>query len=428
MKSTSLRQVLLLATFLCVGAKAAVGQFMLSGEIRPRAEFRNGFKTVSPEGAAPAFFVEQRSRLNLNHQAEKLRVRLSLQDIRIWGNTGQIYKTDPSLFNVFEAYGDYRITPRMAVRVGRQELDYDNARFLGGLDWAQQGRSHDAARWMYADTSGFSVHAGAGFNQNVPSEPTQLSGTFYSGLDNYKTMQYLWLHKDWSRGKISLLVFNDGRQRSDTTVAFRQTYGLVGEKKVDRSTLGGELYYQGGKDPAGRTVNAWLAAFSTTFATPLTPLTVGVDYLSGSNAYATQNRSFAPLYGTNHAFYGFMDYFYVGSNHGQNGRTAGLIDLYLKTNFKLSKKASLLANYHHFQSPTTVLAPEGSTGFLSSRLGDEVDLVYNLNLNPEVNLKVGYSHLIATESLEALKNRKDGGLNQWAWGMITFKPVFFTAK
>ncbi|MDZ7608893.1 MAG: hypothetical protein U5K79_25710 [Cyclobacteriaceae bacterium] len=43
----------------------------------------------------------------------------------------------------------------------------------------------------------------------------------------------------------------------------------------------------------------------------------------------TNDKSFNPLYGTNHKFYGYMDYFYVGNSHGQvgNGTTSGLIDL-----------------------------------------------------------------------------------------------------
>jgi hypothetical protein len=425
MKASPLR-IVLLALIWLTSMRPASAQFSITGEIRPRAEFRNGFKTVSTENSDPAFFIEQRSRIYLNYQNPKLRFRVALQDVRIWGNTNQIYKTDPSLFNVFEAYGEYRFTPKLSLRVGRQELDYDNARFLGGLDWAQQGRSHDALRLMYSDSTGFAIHAGAAFNQNVPSEPSHLSGTFYQG-DNYKTMQYLWLHKTWSHTQVSALLFNDGRQKADSTLAFRQTYGVLAEQALGkRLKLGGELYYQGGIDPAGKTVRALLAAVNATFTTALTPLTLGVDYLSGSNANDTRNRAFNPLYGTNHAFYGLMDYFYVGNNHGQNGRTAGLVDVFLKTNFKLGKKNSLLAHYHHFESPTVVYAPEGTGQSLNSRLGEEIDLVYNHNLSAEVNLKVGYSQFFSTASLDALKNRTGSGINQWAWVMFTLKPTLFT--
>ena len=420
------RLVFLAVNLLLITATESLAQFALSAEIRPRAEFRDGFKTVQAEGETPAFFIEQRSRLNASYQADKLRLRLSLQDVRVWGSTSQVYKSDPSLFNLYEAYGEYSFTPRLAVRVGRQELDYDNTRFLGNLDWAQQGRSHDAVRFIYADSTGFAAHLGGAFNQNAFFEPAKLANTYYESTDNYKTMQYLWLHKHWSVGKLSSLIFNDGRQRaSDSTVFFRQTYGLVGERKVGQVLLGGELYYQGGKDPDGLKVRAYLAAVSATVATKLTPLTLGVDYLSGSEATDSRNEAFVPLYGTNHGFYGLMDYFYVGNNHGQFGRTAGLADFYLKTNFKVGERSNLLAQLHHFESPATVYDPQEAGGTLSARLGEEIDLVYNLNLSPDYNIKVGYSQLYATNSMEALKGKSGSSFNQWAWLMLTFKPVLF---
>lgn len=424
----SFTKIFLLALSLVAGTfSLSYGQFTLSGQIRPRAEFRNGFKTINTEATDPAFFVEQRSRINFDYKNEKLGFRLSLQDVRIWGNASQIYKTDPGLTNVYEAYGEYYFSPEVAIRVGRQALDYDNARFLGDLDWAQQGRSHDAALLMLSDSSGWKFHVGAAYNQNVPFEPGQLSGTFYSGVNNYKTMQFAWLHKDWTTANASLLILNDGRQLADSSIAFRQTYGFIGTKHLKRLQLNGELYYQGGKDPADRDVSAWLIAVNATLSTPVTPLTIGVDYLSGSEASETVSKAFNPLYGTNHKFYGFMDYFYVGNNHGQSGQTAGLLDFYLQSKFKLGEKSALIAHFHHFQSPTTIYSVEGTGEELSTVLGEELDLVYNVNLSPEVNFKLGYSHLFSSESLEAVKggNRRQGQ-NQWAWAMLTFTPTFIS--
>ncbi len=403
-------------------------QFTVIGEIRPRAEFRNGFKSPDTKITDPAFFIEQRSRLYFNFKAEKLGFKIALQDVRVWGNASQIYKTDPALTNIYEAWGEYYIKPSLSVRVGRQELDYDNARFLGDLDWAAQGRSHDAVRLMYADSAGFSFHIGAAFNQNVPFEPGKLTSTFYEGVNNYKTMQYVWVHKKSAAGKVSGLIFNNGQQQADSSTAFSQTYGIIGETKVSKIKLGGELYYQGGKDATGNDLSAWLIAANATINTPVTPLTIGIDYLSGSDVENTKNKSFNPLYGTNHKFYGFMDYFYVGNNHGQAGKTAGLIDYYLQSKIKTGAKSALIANYHHFQSPTAIYA-EATQNELSSTLAEEIDLIYNLNISSDINLKVGYSQLFATKSLEALKGDKAGsGFNNWAWVMLSFKPTLFTSN
>lgn len=416
----------LLSFLLLLASSRAYGQLTVTGEIRPRAEFRNGFKSPGTEATDPAFFIEQRSRLFATYKTEKIGLKLVFQDVRIWGNTSQIYKTDPALTNLYEAWGEYHFTPSVSLRIGRQEFDYDNARFLGNLDWAAQGRSHDAVRFIYNNQAGLTLHAGSAFNQNVPFEPGQLSGTYYSGVNNYKIMQYVWIDREAGKGKISVLVFNDGRERADTTTFFRQTYGAIGEQTFGKVKLGGELYYQGGKDPAGKQVSAWLAAVNATLNTTLTPLTIGVDYLSGSEANETKNKSFNPLYGTNHKFYGFMDYFYVGNNHGQNGKTAGLVDIYLQSKFKLSEQSALIAHYHHFESPTAIYAMEGTGEKLSAVLGNEIDLVYNLNIAPAVNLKVGYSHIFTTSSMNTLKNvQESSGINNWAWAMISFKPELF---
>ncbi|MBK0384470.1 alginate export family protein [Pedobacter sp. SD-b] len=402
-------------------SKQASAQFNLSGEIRPRAEFRNGFKTVNTAASSPAFFVEQRTRLNFGFAKEKLSFKVSLQDIRTWGNTNQIYKTDPSLLNVFEAYGEYQFNKNFSMKVGRQALSYDNERFLGTLDWAQQSRSHDLLKFSYKDSLGFSMDAGAAFNQNIGVEPTKLSSTFYSGTGNYKTMQYLWLHKDYKGGKVSFLFLNDGRQNLDSTTAFKQTLGLYAEQALGKLALHEEAYYQTGKTTASKDVSAYLLSFSAalpkTFAAP----ELGVDYLSGTKSTSTKENAFDPAFGTNHKFYGFMDYFYVGNGFGQGGRTTGLIDIYLNTKFKTGAKSLILLNIHQFNSPVDVFA---GTTKLPSSLGQEVDAVYNLNIYTGVNLKLGYSQLFSTKTMDAIKGATNKGPNQWAWTMLTFSPKF----
>lgn len=395
-------------------------QFSLTGEVRPRTEYRNGFKKLTSEDVDAALFVEQRSRLYFGYNTESVKLKITLQDVRIWGNASQIYKVDPALSNVYEAYGEFALSKKVSVKAGRQELNYDNARFLGNLGWAAQGRSHDALLLIYKDTTGLQFHAGAAFNQNVPFEPGKLSGTFYNGVGNYKTMQYAWLHKDFEKSGFSFLLFNDGRQAADSTVNFRQTYGFFGHKMLNKVRLEGELYYQGGKNAGGKDVSALLAAANITFKTSVTPLTIGVDYMSGTAADADKDQSFAPLYGTNHKFYGFMDYFYVGNGH----QNKGLLDYSIKTKFKTGKKSALIAHLHHFQSPVSIVSAETGNE-LTSTLGQEIDLVYNLNVSKEVNFKLGYSQLFATESMEAIKGGDKSQINNWAWAMLTIKPTLF---
>ncbi len=424
-----MRRIFTIALFLLCGlwSHQAYAQFSITGEIRPRAEYRHGFKTLASDESQAAFFIEQRSRLYLDFKKSRMRFKLTLQDVRIWGGVSQIYKDDNTLFNVYEAWGEYALSEVSSIKLGRQELEYDNARILGNLDWAQQGRSHDLVRYVYTGKKGSSLHLGAAFNQeDVVSnpEPQRLFGTYYSGVNNYKTMQYAWYHKDFDKGTVSLLFLNNGMQdRVDSSgVNFSQTYGLYATKKFKGLSLVGEAYYQGGKDASSREVNAYMLALNATFKAGKLPITLGTDYLSGTDPGSDRNNSFMPLYGTNHKFYGFMDYFYVGNGHGNRG----LVDVFLKTKLTLSKKSSLLAHLHKFSAAADISAEGGES--MSSNFGSEVDLVYALKVSPEISLNVGYSQFFGSESLEYIKGGDKSEINNWAWMMFTFKPKLFESK
>lgn len=412
---------LLLSLFLF---SEAFAQLDMGVQIRPRGEFRNGFKTLTTDDRDPAFFIEQRSRFFVNFKEEKLEVRFNLQDIRIWGSTNQIYKTDlNTVTNIYEAWGKYDLSERWWFKIGRMPLDYNNARFLGNLDWAAQGRSHDLGLIGFQSDSGrFQVHFGAAFNQ-VGFEPTKLSETYYFGVNNYLTNQFIWIDRDFGKTKLSALIHNDGRQVADSSTAYRQTYGLIGSNKGEKWTFDAELFYQGGKNQGDIDVSAYLISATITYKTKLTPIAVGVDYLSGTDANNSDDESFNPLYGTNHKFYGYMDYFYVGNAHGQNGRIAGLQDIYLKTNFKLGEKSKLKVHAHHFSTTADIFENDLSTE-VDRYLGSEIDLVYHLQIAKHVGLDLGYSHMFASESMEFVKGAAGDhqSLNNWAWFMINFNP------
>ena len=405
-----------------VGGNASA-QFTVTGEIRPRAEFRNGFKTLSGENTDPAFFIEQRSRLYLDYKNERFVFRLSLQDIRLWGENPQIFKADNALFNVNEAWGQYNFSEKTALRLGRQELDYDNARFLGNLAWAQQSRSHDLVKFIYHSGS-TQLHVGAAFNQeDVLSnpEPRRLSGTLYATGGNYKTMQFAWFHKDYEKSKFSLLFLNNGVQSlADSSVNFSHTLGFFGNRALGKVNLEGELYYQFGNDPSGQDLSAYLVSLSMNIKTSFVPITLGADILSGTDPGSGKNNAFTPLYGTNHKFYGFMDYFYVGNGHGY----VGLKDFYIKSKIKTGDKSGLIVHLHEFFSNAAII--DGDNNEASSVLGTEIDLVYNLDIAKEVNFKLGYSQLFGTDSMEIIKGGDNTALNNWAWAMITIKPVLFS--
>ncbi len=400
-------------------------QFSLSAEVRPRTEFRHGFKRPLATQLNPALFTEQRTRLTSTFVSDKFDLKVSFQDVRIWGAASQIYKSDPALQNIYEGWAAYKFDDRHALALGRMELDYDNARILGNLDWAQQGRSHDLVKYTYSGSNA-SFHVGAAFNQdaNTP-EFAKLEGTLLMGVNSYKTMQFAWYNKKWDKGTLSLLFLNNGMQAADSSVNFTQTMGLYGTKSIGNKGLEYEFYYQTGKDIAGRNVSGILAAANfTLWRTNPNNLNVGFDYVSGNRSDTDRNEAFDPLYGTHHKFYGFMDYFYVGSPH----MNKGLIDGFVKAKFKTGDNSVLMAHVHEFFTASEIgLSETGNK--LSATLGTEIDLVYNQKVAPGIVLHVGYSQMFYTDSMEFLKGTPDARSNaSWAWAMISFKPTLFTSK
>lgn len=432
---------------LCVSG-AAFAQFSLEGQYRPRLEVRNGFKKPILTDQSPAAFIEQRARLIAGYKKDKVGFKVSIQDVRIWGEVGQINKSDQSL-SAHEAYGEYFASEKSTFRIGRQEVIFDGARFFGNLDWAMQGRALDALRYMYNDGANqIDVIASwnqTGFGDGAP-EPAKLVGTSYQittgggsnprifnlGLPKAQFTGYY--KRKFDTGSIGLMISNDNYHPTAGVKYSDITIGLSPDFKFDKLKIGGQFFYTGGKtvndvDLAGYMANVYVQHTGIIGAP-----TLGVDYVSGDDESTSDKvEGWAPKYGTNHKFYGFMDYFYVGNGHGGgNASSAGLLDIYLKTTFKLGKKTTLLGHLHYFASasertytPATDLPNAGES--YKGALGTELDLVLVHKVTDGIVLKAGYSQMFGiTETMKQLKfsnpNQEIAGAQNWGWIMLAFNP------
>lgn len=420
MNANSLIKFLTTATLILLSFSDLFSQFTITAEVRPRTEYRNGFKTPTSEGNDAAFFTEQRSRLYFGYSEEKFKMQVTFQDVRLWGAVPQIFKEDVGTAFLSEAWGQYFVNSKFSIKAGRQIISYDNQRFLGGLEWAQQGRRHDALLFMHEDKENKTkFHLGLAYNNDEDTaEPALLQkpgAQFYSLGGNYKSLQYGWFNKTFEKSSLSILALNATAQNQDSTVSNKQTLGLIASHNIGDVKIAGDVYYQTGKIGENN-VNAFLAGVNATFKTKITPLTIGVEHISGKSDDDTSSdiTNFSPDYGTNHAFNGLMDYFFVGPSNGN----VGVTDFYLKSKFKV-KKGFLNVHLHEFLTGSKQLDSEGEV--LSSPMGTEIDLVYVTKLTESVTLHAGYSHLFGTETLINLRpgNQKS---NNWSWVMLTFKP------
>ena len=407
----------ILAVVFLLTSLTTYAQLEIEAEVRPRFEYRHGFKTLFPDGADPAAFVSQRTRLNAAYVMEKLDVYLSMQDVRVWGDVPQLNSSDRNGFSVHEAWARITLDTSWALKLGRQEIIYDDSRIFGNVGWAQQARSHDAALVQY-EKEGFKINFGFAFNQDGEA----LTGTTLN-TNTYKAFQYAWLHKDWDKISGSLLLLNNGLQYIDDTnpddneTRYSQTIGTHIKTK-GKIGLVANLFYQFGSDMLDNDLSAYLLALEANYkASDRLGLTLGGELISGNDNGAPadgDNKAFNPFYGTNHKFNGLMDYFYVG-NHQNN---VGLLDIYAAANFKLNSKSNLKVALHNFSA---------AADYNDKQFGNEVDLVYSCKIQKFVTLKAGYSHLFESEGMEILKGNNDGNTNNWGWVMIVIKPTLFSS-
>jgi len=396
----------------------------IDADLRARFEYRHGFNNLFPSNAEPAAFVNQRTRLNICYKAEKLQLFLAVQDVSIWGDTRQILPVDGNdSFSLFQAWGQLQFNENWSAKLGRQVISYDDERIFGALDWAMQGRFHDAAIVKYKKDR-FMLDLGGAFSQQNES----IEGNTYTiqGFFTYKSMQYAYLKKSWEKSSASFLFLNTGFQNftgvdNDIAdgVSYRQTAGSYFKFPINKVNFAGSAYYQFGETYPTTDLAAYQVSLEGTYKSGKVLYGLGFEMLSGSDQDGdSKNKSFFPLYGTNHKFNGFMDYFYVG-NHSNN---VGLNDVYAKAVIETGDKSSLLLKGHYFAANANLI------GDLDKYLGTEVDIVYTQKLMPYVKLNLGYSHMFASDNMSLVKGgRPSDNTNNWGWAQIVINPKIFMA-
>lgn len=395
---------LLAGIFIVVNANA---QFSLTGEFRPRTEFSHGYKSLASENKKTSTVTNQRSRLNFLYKTDWINTKLVLQDVRLWGSQAQLANNEDYAVSIHEAWAAVYFTGELSLQAGRQELAYDDHRILGNVGWSQQGRSHDVALLKYEKN--IKIHFGVAHHEN-----SNLTNNFYDGPDAYKDLQFLWMNKTWNKNSVSLLALNNGvpvMEQNEQISRYSQTLGGRFSTGAYPATFSANLYYQTGKMVTGREISALNFLFEIALKQGIS---AGFEYLSG-NSYDKndKNYAFTPLYGTNHKFNGFMDYFFVG-NHLNS---VGLQDAYLKYKYSKNKFAAN-ADLHYFSSAGKIA--ENTAKYL----GTELDLSVSYKVNDLATLSGGWSQMFASTQMELLKGGDKNTGNRWAYLMLSVTPSF----
>ncbi|MEI7726612.1 MAG: alginate export family protein [Bacteroidota bacterium] len=456
-----------------------MAQFNISGEVRMRGEYRDGYMSLLDSSKTPFGDILGRARLLFDYKHEKITTRFSLYDAFVFGQN--YYSSDTitkNTVNVYEAWFKYNFNPAFGIKVGRMEVAYDDERLFGVSNWSMWGATHDILIAQYESQLG-NMKGDAGFAVNNIA-PVNYYMSPYNMGKNYKYMGYLYFNKKFLDKKFTLSVLGvvDAFQKSnitttktttryDTLFIHNQNDSIIGTTIIKtpvtttttqefmnqlyaRATIGAGLlfnnkkwgffvngYYQGGHYRDGRKLSSNFYALWISYQI-LKPLKIqaGYEHLSGNNfsdttTYKTKVTGFSTLYGTSHRGYGYMDMF---NSLAKDNLSPGLNDLYGRVTLSVNDKMSLELTYRWFSLPNGYLSkPTKSKPYayqeVSTNLGSEIDLMYTYKPIPNLELNAAYCFFLPTATMELYDGLKSGTARfaQYAYVMITYKPNFFNS-
>lgn len=471
---------LALATYL-----RGYAQLSLIGQVRTRTEIRNGLGNLAPRDAKAAVFTSQRTRLTFGYKWDRVVFQAAVQDVRVWGQDASTISTlDGNRLMLHEGWAEimlanradstinFRAVQNLSLKIGRQELVYDDVRLLGNLDWLQQARRFDAAL-LKAAHHGWALDLGVGFNQNT--DAFGVVGTDYTAANapalalstrnvtlavpagflptagkggapvfmnapgtngqnqQFKAFQMAYLTRKFGATRFSALLFRDDFQKYRVDSVGNATQGYVygrrydvmgmnsrvtyGAMLVSQPKPGGKLawqafgYVQRGHDRDGlRIRKAYHYGANITFLRGPLSVSSGYEVLSGNNA--TKLRA-----GETSRFdplYGTPHRHWGYMDYfyvGTGAPAGGLRDAFLKFRYA-SPRLTTLFDVHYFAlaAPTYNQMPDARTGsFVNAKLGMEYDFIATYALNKFTTLEAGYAIMNGTNTLEYTKQ---GTMNQ----------------
>jgi len=408
---TSISFIVLLCSLISTNALPQnLSNWKLSGQVQIRSEFDG--RDFSNK-TYPRTFATIRTRVGLETSvSEKIQFFVQMQDSRSFGqgtpttflSNIDLHQGYVKLFNPFDL--DFE------VQAGRFQMIYGTERFIGASNWSHIGRSFDGVKFTIAPKN-FNLDLFAltiNDSQNPISNPT-VGAYPHPAKETPSFSLYGFFKRNdlTEKSKLDLLAYYEVDRKDakpDTNELNRFTvaasyFGNYG----DFSTIV-EAAYQFGKI-AGVDLGAYLISVQGAYKTGITTFTAGADILSGNDPKDPKKlSSYNVGYGTNHKFYGFMDYFLI------NAGGLGLNNFYLKANFYPNdSKFSFALDLHHFMSNQKALS--GKNIF-----GQEIDLTVLYKFIQGTSISWGASVFLPSDLMKAIYSPRED-LAYWSYVMIT---------
>ncbi len=275
------------------------------------------------------------------------------------GKTGYPVVSDPAGTEVNQAFLEYAGVAATKIRLGRQRIIYDNARFIGNVGWRQNEQTFDGfsiVNKSLADTTlnyAYLTNVNTITGANLESDALHLINVSYGGLKAGTLTAYAYLF--------------DFETATDTQTLGARFNGSTAVSEGVKTVYAVEYASQSDYADAPSTVDADYLLVEAGAGIGASTIKVGYEVLSGDGVYAFQT----PL-ATKHAFNGWADKFLTTPVNG-------LEDLYFSVESTLSG-VKVAAVYHDFT------ADQGGADY-----GSEIDLLAATKLAKDYSVGVKYA-------------------------------------
>jgi len=375
--------LLLFCSFICLSVLAQqdlgngwkiLGQIQLRSELDGR-DFSNSTHPLTFTSSKIWLGVEKTFK-------KKLTLYVQVQDSRVFGSESGTLSNSKNL-DLHQGYMKLNnlFNWNWSIQAGRFEVSYGTQRFFGAVGWHFVGRSFDGIRFVLA-SKGFNLQLfGLTLNESVSyiGNPTPSIYPYPQEATPSQSIYGFWKETKFNdNNKLDVFGYweiNREMVSEDTYKLSMPTLGASYWGTFGKISVIGEASYQFG-DMEGKDISAYLVSAIAFYKVGNTKLGLGIDLLSGTNPddAFTKMNTYQATYGTNHKFYGYMDYFI---NIPLNTMNLGLNDFYITSFYKpKDSKWGFGANVHHFMSNQSVniMVGDNTSPTDENVFGQEVDL------------------------------------------------------
>jgi len=288
----------------------------------------------------------------------------SYNDLTSSYSGNQAVVADPEYTEVNQAYVKFT-NDKFSLKAGRQRINHDGQRFVGGVGWRQNEQTYDGYRFQYKATDKLNFDYTYVYNVNRIFAADSKKADNLGGNIQLANVAFKLNKQNKVSGFAYILDFDNAAALSSSTygIAYNGNFGAV---KVNAS-------YATQSDNADNPNDFSADYYSIDAGTKIGSVNVkaGVEVLGSDNGVG-----FATPLATLHKFNGFADIF-LGTPAN------GLEDIYVTAVTKV-KGVKLVATYHDFSSDV------GSVDY-----GTELDLVAAYKVNKHYSLLAKYANYSA---------------------------------